>query len=246
MNWHLRPMTAFDLETTGVDVEADRIVSASRWVIRPAEGFKRHCGWLVNPGVPIPEEASAIHGITTEHAREKGQNARSAVREIAGDLVHWSAEQHVVVAFNAAYDITLLHRECVRHGHDDLAEQVAALRPVVDPFVIDKYTEPFRKGSRRLTAVTAHYGGELSEDDAHGSAADALAAARLAYRLAAKWPALARRDPDELHDMQREWRAEQAASLQRYLRRKDNKAAVVRPEWPLLPVPQPIQEEIPA
>lgn len=245
MSWHIRPMAAFDLETTGVDVESDRIVTASRWVIKPAEGFKRHCGWLVNPGTEIPEEAAAIHGITTEHAREKGQDARSAVREIAADLVHWSAEKHVVIAFNAAYDVTLLHRECLRHGHDDLAEQVAALRPVVDPFVIDKYTDPFRKGSRKLVDVARHYGVELSEEDAHGSAADALAAARVAYRIAAKWPALARRDTDELHDMQREWRAEQAASLQRYLRRKDSNA-VVRPEWPLLPVPQPIQEEIPA
>jgi|SRR5690625_2721776 len=246
MSWHHDgTLISWDLETTGVDVETDRIVTASRWIIRPAEGFKRHCGWLVDPGIPIPEGAAEIHGVTTEHAREHGQDAARAVREIAGDLVFWASEAKtpVFVAFNAAYDLTILHRECVRHGHTDLADQLATLRPFVDPLVLDKNADPFRKGSRKLTAVAKHYGVELTEADAHGSAADSLAAARVAYRIAATYPALARRMPDELHDMQRQWRVEQCASLQRYLRRKDP-TTVVDPHWPIKPVPAVIQEEI--
>ena len=242
MSWHKNLIASFDLETTGVDVEADRIVTASRWIIDPAKGSKVHCGWLVNPGIEIPAEASAIHGVTTEQARERGQDASKAVREIAGDLVHWHREGAVVVAFNAAYDLTLLHRECLRHGHIEEALGLAKLRPVVDPHVIDKGLDRYRKGSRKLLDVAAHYGIELSEDDAHGSAADALAAARVAYVIAQRYPHIGRTPADELHDLQREWKALQAESLQKYLRKKD-KGATVSPHWPLIPAPAVPQEQ---
>ncbi|WP_435109954.1 exonuclease domain-containing protein [Nocardiopsis synnemataformans] len=243
MSWHKGVLCAIDAETTGVDIESDRIVTWSRWIIDPAKGSKVHAGWLINPGVDIPEGATAVHGISTEHARERGQQAASAVREIAGDLVEWSAEGAVTVAFNAAYDISLLHRECLRHGHTDLAARVAALRPVVDAHVLDKGLDRYRKGSRKLVDVAAHYGIELSEADAHGSAADSLAAARVAYVIAERYPHIGRMDPDALHDLQREWRADQAKSLERYLRRKDPKA-VVSPHWPLQPAPTQIQEQL--
>lgn len=246
MSWfHDGTLISWDLETTGVDVESDRIVTASRWIIRPADGFKKHAGWLVNPGIPIPDEAAAIHGITTEHARAEGQDPARAVWEIAGDLTSWATEvkNPVFIAFNAAYDTTLLHRECLRHGHTDLADKVANLRPFVDPLVLDKQADAFRRGSRKLTAVAKHYDVELSEEDAHGSAADSLAAARVAYVLARKYPGFARKPADELHDAQRGWRAEQAQSLQKYLRKKD-KDAVVDPHWPLKPLTDTTQEQI--
>lgn len=247
MSWfHDGTLISWDLETTGVDVESDRIVTASRWIIRPAEGFKKHSGWMVNPGIEIPEGAAAIHGVTTEKARAEGQDASRAVEEIAEDLTSWAGDEvadPVFIAFNAAYDTTLLHRECLRHGHTDLADKVAALRPFVDPLVLDKQADTFRRGSRKLTAVAAHYGVELSEEDAHGSAADSLAAARVAYVLARKFPGFARMSAGELHDAQREWRAKQCASLQTYLRKKD-RDALVDPSWPLRPLPTTVQEEI--
>jgi DNA polymerase-3 subunit epsilon len=243
VSWHRGLIAAFDLETTGVDIESDRIVTASRWIIDPAKGSKVHAGWMVDPGVEIPEGATAIHGITTEHAREHGQDPASAVREISGDLVHWSAEGAVTVAYNAQFDVSMLHRECLRHGHTAEAEGLAKLRPVADPLVLDKAVEKYRKGSRKLVDVAAHYGIELTEQDAHGSAADSLAAARVAYVIAERYPHIGRMPADELHDIQREWKADQAAGLQRYLRKKDP-AAAVSPHWPLVPVPAQIQEQI--
>lgn len=234
MSWHRGQIVSFDLETTGVDIDTDRIVTASRWIIDPTKGTKVHAGWLVNPGIDIPEGAAAVHGITTERAQAEGQDPASAVREIAGDLIHWHREGAVVVAFNASYDVSLLHRECVRYGHTAEAEGMEKLRPVVDPHVIDKGLDRYRKGSRKLVDVAAHYGVELSEEDAHSSSADSLAAARVAYVLATRYPHIGRMPADELHDLQREWKALQAESLQKYLRRKD-KGAVVRPEWPFVP-----------
>ncbi|GAA1455414.1 exonuclease domain-containing protein [Nocardiopsis tropica] len=243
MSWHKGPMVAIDAETTGTDVESDRIVTWSRWAIDPAKGTKVHSGWLINPGIDIPEEAAAIHGITTEHARDRGQDPSSAIREIAGDLLHWAEQGAVVVAYNAPFDLSILHRECLRNWHPLEAAGVATLSPVVDPLVIDKAVDPYRKGSRKLVAAAAHYGVTLSEEDAHGSAADSLAAARVAYVIAERYPHIGRMPADELHDLQRQWKPKQAASLQRYLR-KTKPDAVCAPGWPLVPAPDHIQEQI--
>lgn len=83
MSWLGGPLVAFDLETTGTDVETDRIVTAA--VVRlDADGsVTGERTWLLDPGVAIPEQASAIHGISTEHARAHGVPAASAVEEIA-------------------------------------------------------------------------------------------------------------------------------------------------------------------
>ena len=55
-----KPICFFDLETTGVNVSSDRIVEISILKIFP-NGNKESKTWLVNPGVPIPLEASNIH-----------------------------------------------------------------------------------------------------------------------------------------------------------------------------------------
>ncbi|OLT27771.1 hypothetical protein BJF83_17460 [Nocardiopsis sp. CNR-923] len=243
MSWHNGLICAVDAESTGVDIESDRIVTWSRWIIDPAKGRKTHAGWLLDPGVEIPEAASAIHGISTADARARGQQAASAVREIAGDLVSWSRDGAVTVAFNAQYDVSLLHRECLRHGHTTEAAALESLRPVVDPFVIDKGLDRYRRGSRKLVDVAAHYGIELSAEDAHGSAADSLAAARVAYVIATRHDHIGRMDPAALHALQQEWKADQAKSLQRHLRKTDP-SATCAPEWPLVPVPAQIQEQI--
>lgn len=52
--WYEGPLAAFDTETTGVDVERDRIVSAALVVQECAGGRARSTRWLVNPGIPVP------------------------------------------------------------------------------------------------------------------------------------------------------------------------------------------------
>ena len=84
--WHTRPMAAFDVETTGLDVEGDRIVTAALWRIDPARGTKDVTTWFADPGVEIPQAATEIHGITTERARAEGRPAVEVVTEIAAAL----------------------------------------------------------------------------------------------------------------------------------------------------------------
>lgn len=125
-----------------------------------------------------------------------------------------------VVIYNAPYDLTVLDRECRRHGLATVADRCeddnVELR-VVDPLVIDKAADRDRKGSRTLPAVCAHHGIPFRETDAHTSHGDALAAARLAWVLAHRYPSQLG-DLDDLQTMQAKWCAGHAASFEDYLR----------------------------
>ena len=211
MGWHNGPLLAFDLETTGVDTTTARIVTATALLIDGSE-IEAH-NWLVNPGVRIPAEATAVHGITDAYAAEHGQPAPAAVGEIAETLAkHWT-EHTPLVAMNATYDLSLLDAELARHRGDRLTIS----GPVLDPFVIDKAVDPYRKGKRNLGALCLHYGVQL--DNAHTSSDDALAAARVLWKLAQRHPEIGDVDLATLHTRQVAWHARQAASLEHYLRR---------------------------
>ena len=76
----------FDLETTGIDVDTSRIVSACIAVLDEHGEVVKRWDWLADPGIDIPEGASAVHGITTERARAEGRPAVQVVGEIAQTL----------------------------------------------------------------------------------------------------------------------------------------------------------------
>lgn len=229
-NWHQGRLAAFDVESTGINPNTDRIVTATVSVVgggEPADSIS----WLADPGIEIPDGAAAIHGVTTERARAEGRPAAEVVAEIVDKLATETARGVPIVAFNARYDLTMLDREARRHGVVPLSERGHSIL-VVDPLLIDKQLDRYRKGKRTLTAVCAFYNVELSEEDAHAADADAIAAARVAWRMGERYPELqiALRD---LHEAQVIWAAEQAASLEEYLRTL-GKEEVVEAEWPIV------------
>lgn len=181
MTWHTGRLVGFDLETTGPEPETARIVTAA---IASCGGGEQTdtATWLADPGVPIPQEATDVHGITTEHAAAHGRPAAEVVEEVRTLLVSEALGRPLVI-FNARYDLTVLDRECRRYELEPL--DGIPFR-VVDPLVIDKWLDPYRKtkvdGSRKLGGMCALYGITLG-DDAHDAAADALAACRLAWFL---------------------------------------------------------------
>lgn len=234
MSWISGPLVAFDLETTGTDVETDRIVTAAVVRLDPAGAVAAERTWLLDPGVAIPEQASAIHGISTQHAREHGVRAASAVEEIARAVAEVLRSGTPLVVMNARYDLSLLDRECRRHGVESITERLGGVpEPVIDPLVIDKHVDKYRKGKRALHALCAHYG--VSLDDAHDARADAVAAARVVRRIGEKHRPVGLMPLADLHGLQVRAAAEQSASLQAYLRRTADPAAVVEPAWPLIP-----------
>ncbi|MFD9785449.1 3'-5' exonuclease [[Kitasatospora] papulosa] len=234
MSWISGPLLAFDLETTGTDVETDRIVTAAVVRLEVDGSVSAELTWLLDPGVAIPEQASAIHGISTERAREHGLPAAAAIEEITRAVADGLRSGTPLVVMNARYDLSLLDRECRRYGVDSVSERLGdAPSPVIDPLVIDKHVDKYRKGKRALHALCAHYGVRL--DDAHDARADAVAAARVVRRMAEKHRPVGAMPLEELHGLQVRAAAEQSQSLQAYLRRTADPAAVVEPAWPLVP-----------
>jgi len=95
-------MLVFDTETTGVDVNLDRIVTATVAFIDPGKPVDPST-WLIDPGIPIPAGATAVHGISTEQARADGQPPSEVIPLIAQRLEWAACEGIPVVAFNASF-----------------------------------------------------------------------------------------------------------------------------------------------
>jgi DNA polymerase-3 subunit epsilon len=222
----------FDLETTGVDVETARIVTACVAVLDARGEVVDRWDWLADPGIEIPEGASAIHGITTERARLEGRASDVVVAEITQTLRTLVSLGIPIVVYNAPYDLSLLDRECRRNELAPLEDP----SPIIDPLVLDKAVDRYRKGKRTLEVAAAHYGVVL--DDAHDAGADAIAAGRVAQALLRTFPAEFDIPIDDLHDRQANWYAEQAARFQAYIRStKGDAEFTASTAWPVkLPV----------
>ncbi|MHA7246091.1 exonuclease domain-containing protein [Arthrobacter tecti] len=222
-SWHDLPRAAFDLETTGRNPLTARIVTASIVLVDGRGEVLEHHEWLADPGVPIPEEAAAIHGVDTRTAATFGQPVALVVDGISRVLGSYFQGGIPVLAFNARYDFTVLACEGLRHG-----VRIPDPRPVLDPYVMDKHADRYRRGKRTLSAMCDHYGVELTR--AHTSAADVMATLGVAAVLADRFAQL-RRPATDLHESQVVWALRQAASFQEYLRRTDPEA-VVEGRWP--------------
>ncbi|MFC9424150.1 3'-5' exonuclease [Streptomyces sp. NPDC056987] len=226
MTWHGETLVGFDLETTGTEPLEARIVTAAVVEVKGGEVIRER-SWLADPGIRIPAQASAVHGISSERAASEGRPAREVAGEIAEVLRgHW-ARGVPVVAYNAPFDLTLLAAELRRHGLPELGP----VGPVIDPYTIDRAVDKYRRGKRNLEAVCGEYGVVL--DAAHDAGADALAAARVATAIAERHASVAALTPAQLHERQIVWYEEWAVDFQRFLRRKGNTDAVVDAGWPL-------------
>jgi DNA polymerase III subunit epsilon len=205
-----RQLAVFYTETTGIAPETTRIVQAHVSLLDHTGSVVEGRDWLIDCGIDIPEQATRVHGITTERMRAEGAPAAESIQEIVAYLGEFFAQGVAVVAYNASYDFTILDREAKRYELTPLDRP----RPIVDPLVIDRQLDKYRKGVRNLVANAELYGVIL--ENAHDASADAIAAGRVAQAIAAKYfdqldiPAL------DLHVRQEEWALEQAASYRRY------------------------------
>lgn len=220
-------LAVFDTETTGIDPATTRIVTANISIIRPGGVVESSRDWLINPGIEIPAQATAVHGITTEYARENGEDAAGAIYDIVQELQALFDSSIPVVAYNASYDFTILQREAVRYGHDPLANPC----PVIDPLIIDKQVDRYRKGKRTLEAASAHYGVSLA--NAHTASADAQAAGFVAQAIAAKFSSELSMSSIALHDKQVVWAREQAESFNEYLKKSGKPYSASSGVWPV-------------
>lgn len=200
---------SFDLETTGVDVTTARIVTAACYVLDTDTGHSEMVEWIADPGVEIPQEAAQVHGWTTEKAREFGRPHEEVVWEVAHFLEQEWSRGSIVVVYNAAYDLSVMH--VLTRGAFVIAG------PVHDPLVLDRAYDKYRKGSRKLVDVAAVYGVRL--DNAHAADADARASIEILFamqRNAEMWETFFSQPRPLQMELQQQFYASYARGLQSY------------------------------
>ena len=154
-----RPIVFFDLETTGTDHAKDRIVELAFIKLMP-DGRRERYVKRLNPGMPIPPESTAFHGITDEDVKNAQQ-----FKHIAHELFEWMKGCDLG-GYNASkFDLPLLAEEFLRVGINvDFTE-----RSMVDVQQIF-----FKMEARTLKAAYAFYC-QKNLDNAHSAEADILA-----------------------------------------------------------------------
>ena len=171
------PFVAIDVETTGLDSDPTaRVVelAAVRFVGGVVvDGYSTR----INPGIPIPAEAIAIHGITDEDVRAAPSFADvwpSVVALYDSDFVS-------TVAYSAAFDRAFARRESI---FAELPKPPLGLcRPWLDPLVWIRKIDRFVRGAgRHKLAVTCARRG-IALDKAHSAEADAIATGLLWVQL---------------------------------------------------------------
>ena len=224
----LNKVVVFDTETTGLNLKEARIVTACLAELDSAGNLHSPAReWLADPEIEIPEAASNVHGVTTEMARATGRNAKEVVWEILEALRGYLAAGIPVIAYNAPYDFSILHFEALRHGLEPLGTPA----PVLDPLVLDKWVDTYRKGKRKLEITAEFYGVQLS--DAHNATADAIAAGRVLQAMVAKFPDQFSVSLEELQAIQVKASRDQEASFADFMRRSVDPNFQPNYGWPL-------------
>jgi DNA polymerase-3 subunit epsilon len=154
------PLVFLDLETTGVDTSRDRIVEISLLKVSPGGGEPEIKTRRINPGMHIPETATAIHHITDADVADCpsfAQIARSLASFIEGcDLAGYNSNK---------FDIPLLAEEFLRAGVDvDLKK-----RKMVDVQNI------FHRMEQRTLVAAYKFYCDKELEDAHSAQADTTA-----------------------------------------------------------------------
>jgi len=174
--WIDHPIAFLDVETTGRNAAADRLVEVAVVIGLRGDVVARH-SWLVHPGRPIPAESTAVHGIRDEDVAGKPSFAEVATEILA------TLGGAIPAAYNAVFDRGFMLAELERASIRPENPPPAMRREVdwIDPltFARELYKH---EGSRALGDMAALLGIDLV--NAHRATDDAEAALRVLYALA--------------------------------------------------------------
>lgn len=231
--WSTGAYLGFDLETTGTDpLEALPVSYSLVWTLAGRPWLSAEA--LVDPGVEIPEAASAVHGITAAAIAADPEAAElpEALETIAGALTSSSLSGVPVLGMNVKYDLTLIDALSRRISGYGLSERGWS-GPVIDILVIDRALDKYRKGKRTLSALAEVYGVALSQ--AHTAAADVEASIEIFEAIRKRYPrSFEGVDPMRLHEMQAGWHRDWAESYNRWrVDRGQDPLAPGEYSWPL-------------
>ena len=182
-----RPLVIFDIESTGISPRADRIIELAAIRIDPDGSEHRRC-WLLNPGVPIPQETTAIHGITDEAVANQ-----PLFKDKALEILAFFGDSDLAGYNIGRFDIPMLEEEFARV---DIRLEVESRR-LLDAQRIFHLREP-----RDLSAALRYYCGR-EHTDAHGAEADTEATLDVIKGQWRKYGDL----PRDMHEVDRQFNA---------------------------------------
>ncbi|MFO0665237.1 MAG: 3'-5' exonuclease [Polyangiaceae bacterium] len=173
--WHDIPIAVLDVETTGRNPETDRVIEIGIVVGQRGSVVRKH-SWLVNPGIPIAEDARAVHGISDDDVKDAPR-----FEAIAHEVIDALAGC-VPAAYNASFDKAFMWMEFTRAGTPlDGHPHMKRIIEWLDPLVWARAVFADEK-SRTLGDMAARLG--VSLENAHRATDDAEAALMVLYKMA--------------------------------------------------------------
>jgi len=169
-----RPIAFIDLETTGISISTDRIVEIAIVKIMP-DGTKLVKRKLINPQMPIPAGASAVHGITDEMVKDA-----PTFKQVANELKQFMDNCDMGGYNSNRFDVPLLIEEFSRSGMEFSIEG----RKMIDAQKVFHQME-----QRTLSAAYKFYCNK-SLEDAHSAEADATATWEVLLAQVERYPDL--------------------------------------------------------
>lgn len=164
MGWKEAEWTCLDCETTGLEAGKDKIVEVGVVVFRAGD-VRRRYSWLVSPGFPIPQEATAVHGIKDEDVE-----GAPTFDQVAAEVLDAVTLADVLVGYNWPFDASFLEAEL-----GDAWRKETRGKTTIDPLVVVRFKGVGKywsgKGRHRLEAVAKRLGVRAS-GDAHRVEAD--------------------------------------------------------------------------
>ncbi len=151
-----------DTETTGLDpFTGDRLVSIGAAIMRE-NVFVSGREWIVNPGRPIPNEATLVHGISNQDVLGK-----PAFHDVADEFMAYIGHRPLII-FNSSFDLKFLQYELKQGGMPLLRN------PILDVLPIVRASQKANKQSS-LDVVMAKFGVTWLDRAHHGALKDAIA-----------------------------------------------------------------------
>ena len=186
-----RPLVFLDFETTGLDVDSDRIIELAFVKLLP-DGTRSSLVQRINPGVEVSKQATKVTGIHTLDAT--GLFWGPPLRKVGAKCAAFLDGCDLAGFNQIAFDVPIWLAECRRHGIDfELGD-----RRQVDVRILFHAKETgwdrFLMGPRNLTAAVRHYCGRELEG-AHGAEADTQATVDVLLAQLQRYPDLPRDVP---------------------------------------------------
>ncbi|RLB54752.1 MAG: hypothetical protein DRI90_19960 [Deltaproteobacteria bacterium] len=211
-SWHQLTWLCIDSETTGLDPKSDRLVELAAVEFRQGEVLRR-MGMLLNPGVPIPAAANAVHGISDADVADC-----PPFQDVQERFLTHVAAADLLVGYNWPFDAAFLEAACGPRWTEAIAD-----KPVIDGLVLVRCDGVGRywkgPGRHKLDAVAERLG-IPREGKAHRASSDCVLTCRILWQLRDHLPDDAQQAAEQL----RSARDQQDRDFQAWRKAKDGES----------------------